>query len=402
MQRIDGATLYSATDLANFLECEHLAALDLAALGDDALRAARSARDESAELFAKKGDAHERAHLERLRAQGLSIVDVAAEGGSLDDKVARTLDAMRAGVEVVYQAALRDGALAGHADFLRRVDGEARPSARGATRSPTPSWRARRRPSSWCSSPSTATCWRALKGRSRGRCTSSSATTASEPTARPTTCATSARCSSASSPACRRWRKVATPSIPCPASTARCATGASAARRSASPTTTCARSPASRRTQMDQAAGRAASTPWRASRPCLPEVRSPRIQADTLEKLRSQAALQDEARRTGQRRAIVLPPDAERRRGFHRLPLPDEGDLFFDMEGDPLEDDGLEYLFGVGFEEGGARSFTRFWAHDRAEERLAFEQFMDFVVERRARYPDAARLSLRAATRRAR
>ena len=132
MQRIDGATLYSATDVANFLECEHLAALDFAALGDDALRAGRAARDESAELFAKKGDAHERAHLERLRAQGLSIADIAAEGGSLDDKVARTLDAMRGGVQVVYQAALRDGVLAGHADFLRRVDGES--SAFGAWR----------------------------------------------------------------------------------------------------------------------------------------------------------------------------------------------------------------------------------------------------------------------------
>ncbi len=39
MQRIDGHTVYSATDLANFLECEHLATLDGLALGDEALRA---------------------------------------------------------------------------------------------------------------------------------------------------------------------------------------------------------------------------------------------------------------------------------------------------------------------------------------------------------------------------
>ena len=37
----------------------------------------------------------------------------------------RRLEAMRAGVAVIYQATLRDGVLAGYADFLRRVDGEA-------------------------------------------------------------------------------------------------------------------------------------------------------------------------------------------------------------------------------------------------------------------------------------
>ena len=36
-----------------------------------------------------------------------------------------------------------------------------------------------------------------------------------------------------------------------------------------------------------------------------------------------------------------------RGRGFAMLPAPDDGDLFFDMEGDPLAGEGLEYLFGI-------------------------------------------------------
>src|SRR6185369_14782336 len=47
----------------------------------------------------------------------------------LDDAVARTLEAMRAGREVIYQARLETEEFAGYADFLLRVDG---PSALGA------------------------------------------------------------------------------------------------------------------------------------------------------------------------------------------------------------------------------------------------------------------------------
>jgi uncharacterized protein len=63
--------------------------------------------------------------------------------------------------------------------------------------------------------------------------------------------------------------------------------------------------------------------------------------------------------------------------------------MYFDMEGDPLQDGGLEYLFGVGYSEEGQWNFLPFWAHNREEERLAFEAFMDFVCERRKRYPGA-------------
>ncbi|MCZ9884585.1 TM0106 family RecB-like putative nuclease [Arthrobacter sp. B2a2-09] len=79
------------------------------------------------------------------------------------------------------------------------------------------------------------------------------------------------------------------------------------------------------------------------------------------------------------------------------LPRPDAGDIFFDFEGDPLWQDpvtgrwGLEYLFGVvenPTEPGGSPVFKPFWAHSRAEERQAFIDFLDYVEERRMKYPD--------------
>ena len=89
--------------------------------------------------------------------------------------------------------------------------------------------------------------------------------------------------------------------------------------------------------------------------------------------------MQVHERSTGEQGYELLAPEEER--GFARLPEPREGDLFFDMEGDPFyEGDGLEYLFGVTRVEDGAPVFQAFWARDRREEKAAFEAFIDFVM----------------------
>jgi hypothetical protein len=51
------------------------------------------------------------------------LVDIPNDA-TLDEKLERTREAMRAGARVIYQAALRDGRFMGHADFLRRVEGK--------------------------------------------------------------------------------------------------------------------------------------------------------------------------------------------------------------------------------------------------------------------------------------
>ncbi|MCA4133956.1 TM0106 family RecB-like putative nuclease [Arthrobacter sp. M4] len=80
-----------------------------------------------------------------------------------------------------------------------------------------------------------------------------------------------------------------------------------------------------------------------------------------------------------------------------RLPEPDAGDIFFDFEGDPLWQDpvtsewGLEYLFGViepPVEDGGQTVFRPFWAHTRSEERRALMDFLAYVADRREKYPN--------------
>src|SRR5207247_1121695 len=75
-------------------------------------------------------------------------------------------------------------------------------------------------------------------------------------------------------------------------------------------------------------------------------------------------------------------------RGFSLLPAPSPGDVFFDIEGDPFYEDGLEYLWGVTHVDGDGERFTAFWGRDRGEEKRAFQAFIDFVTERRERFPD--------------
>lgn len=73
------------------------------------------------------------------------------------------------------------------------------------------------------------------------------------------------------------------------------------------------------------------------------------------------------------------------------LPEPDAGDIFFDFEGDPLYTEGdarswgLDYLFGLVDT---SATFTAFWAHSFAEERVALRKFLDFVADRRRTFPN--------------
>ncbi|HEX4855623.1 MAG TPA: TM0106 family RecB-like putative nuclease, partial [Limnobacter sp.] len=112
------------------------------------------------------------------------------------------------------------------------------------------------------------------------------------------------------------------------------------------------------------------------------------MQPGTLARLVEQARLQVHEKETGEQQFRLLTPEDDSK-GFNRLPPPNEGDLFFDMEGDPMYPDGLEYLFGVYYRDAGEARFKAFWAHSREEEGKAFSGFMDFVNQRLDQFPDA-------------
>ncbi|TFC81303.1 TM0106 family RecB-like putative nuclease [Cryobacterium cheniae] len=114
----------------------------------------------------------------------------------------------------------------------------------------------------------------------------------------------------------------------------------------------------------------------------------PGLSDATLATLRGQARLQIAPRGPG--RPLnweIINPAA-----LAALPAPDAGDIFFDFEGDPLYQEhpggnsawGLDYLFGLSEQDD---TFRAFWAHDHTEERRALIDFLEFVRERRSRHP---------------
>ena len=125
MQNIDGSLVYSATDLVGYLECEHLAGLEQAAVAGHLPRPTHA--DPVLDRIAQRGELHEKRFLESLRAEGVTVTEIKSNQVlSQDQRIARgrdaTLAAMREGAKAIYQAVLFDGRRLGYADFLRRVE----------------------------------------------------------------------------------------------------------------------------------------------------------------------------------------------------------------------------------------------------------------------------------------
>lgn len=380
MHKSNGRILYSATDLVAFLECEHLTSLDLLDLDSPLPRAPE---DEQVALIQQKGHAHERAYVEQLRARTRHFVDISERRGDIWERIGFTIEAMRAGADIIYQGALTSGDLVGYPDFLRRVE---RPSPFGAhgyevvdaklARSSKTKFIVQLAFYSQCLSEAQGVAptmmhlvlgdlmevhYRfaeyaryvvQLRRRFEERVKDSTRQTYPDPCAHCDLC---------------KWQHLCDE------------------RRAADDHLCQVANITKIQVRKLQAAG---ITTLKSLGTLGESAVIPKVSPQTLQRIRRQARLQLDARASGERKVELLDVSGGMR-GFARLPRSDGGDLFFDMEGDPYEDKGLEYLFGVYFFDNGQAQFKTFWAHSRAEEKSAFEAFMDFATSRLKAHPDA-------------
>lgn len=396
MQRIDGRTIYSASDLNNFLECVHLSELErLAAFGE----IERPSIDETTQLLARKGSEHEARHLARLQriyGEDVAVLRQAQDdrAGAYDDKgdahdarsvaawvaaEARTVAAMASGARIIYQAAFFDGTFLGYADFLRRVE---RPCARWA-------WSYEAIDTKLALSPKPYYLLQLCNY--------------SEHLERVQGTRPHDMHIVLGSGEERRFRvddfiayyrhikvtfleRMSTANETYPFEVGHCAICRYRPR--------CVRQrdrddhlslvAAIRRDQIAKLEGNGIPT-LAALAQARDTDRPFGMEQATFTKLRAQAALQH-TQRTQQRYVYEL-LDHDPGAGFELLPEPDEGDVFFDMEGDPLysPERGLEYLFGAYL--ASDDSYHTFWARSDRDERAAFESFIDFVTERRKCFP---------------
>ncbi|MCW2739663.1 MAG: hypothetical protein JWR45_85 [Blastococcus sp.] len=380
MQRLDGQLVLSPTDLTHHQECRHLTRLDLGvALGDRG--APEAGASDELQLIFDRGMAHERKYLASLVADGRSVAEIAPAHGADGRRraEAETLQAMRRGVDVVYQATFFDGAWGGQADFLLKVP----------VRSDLGDWSYEIADTKLARTLKVAALLQmatyaerlaVLQGREPERLY----VVTGDGEQRPWRLVDVAAYA-------RRARTRLEEFVAAPPETGPSPIGYCQQCRWAEQCTTelieaddlglVANMRGDQRDALRDVGIRtlaqlAAATPE--------ELRASGIGTDARVRLQQQAAEQLEERKSGTPSRTLLPPADGL--GLLRLPPPSEGDLYLDFEGDPLVDDGagLEYLAGLGDTAGG---FTALWAHDRAAEKQMVIDLVDRLVEAARRDP---------------
>lgn len=385
MQRLNGTPVYSATDLNNFLECRRLSELE--ALVSRRLLIRPADDDERSALIRRKGDEHEAAFLAALEASGVPVVRIPRAARSIEafrQAEAQTLDAMRSGVSVIYQATFFDGRFLGHADFLRRVE---RPSLLGTWSYEVIDTKLALETKPYfliqlCNYSEHLERVTGIAPRF-GYVVFGNGAERAFPIHQFSAYYRHVKAAFLDFVAAAGEREVP---LEYPHRRSHCAIcpwdGACRAQRLADDHLSLVAS--MRRDQIAKLEG--AGIPTLAALGTADEMQRPfGMNPATFAKLRRQASLQLRGRREGPVYEL-LQHDAGA--GFGMLPPPDRGDLFFDMEGDPLYEPGrsLEYLFGV-WAPAEHPPFRAFWGLDRAREKTAFEAFVDYVLDRRKQFP---------------
>ena len=107
-----------------------------------------------------------------------------------------------------------------------------------------------------------------------------------------------------------------------------------------------------------------------------------------FDKLKEQALLQLHKLETNEDKFVII-ENIDNFKGFNRLPPQNKNDLFFDIEGDPTSNEGLEYLFGLIIKDKNKTKYKSFWAHNCEDERISFISLMNFLKSHIDNYPDS-------------
>lgn len=370
MRDLDGRIFLSASDLMRFMGCAHATTLDLAYMRGTGPAPREDSEDTA--LLQKQGDAHEAGHLARLKAAGRDVVEIARSDLASDAETTRA--ALAAGPEIVFQGALRSSNWGGWSDFLERVE---RPSVLGPFSYEVADTKLKRRPHP--KHVLQLVLYSDLLTEMQGvvpEFAHIELGDGTRATLRLTDYAAYARMARA-----RLEAFVADPQptrpIPC-ADCSLCRWGDHCAgvwdeQDSLFNVANISRGQVKK---LEAAGVRTMEALASLDHPVRGMAENTRL------RLATQARLQH-ARKTGAPAFELRSPEPGK--GFDLLPEPQHGDLFYDIEGDPHFEGGLEYLHGVWFD----GQFRPFWGHDHAAEARALSELLEFFRARLAAHPAA-------------
>ena len=109
----------------------------------------------------------------------------------------------------------------------------------------------------------------------------------------------------------------------------------------------------------------------------------PGMKTESFQRAKAQARLQIASKGKDKPVYEIIKHGPGAPRGLALLPPASPGDVYFDIEGFPGEEGGLEYLWGSTYlNPDGSRAFKDFWAHDKPAEKQAFVGFIEWVYAR--------------------
>lgn len=386
MQKSNNDYLFSATDLVGDSACPRLTELNRA-VADGLRKRPPPYPDPALDALIERGRIHEAAYVERCKAGGASVLDLTDQIGVTGSLVEATRKAMADGVDIIVQGALRDGAWGGRPDILRCVN---KPSAHWAWSYEALDTKLAREARAgavlqlclysdllkrvqgvapdytWVVMPGEpfteqafrvaefAAYYRRAKNQLEQKLAAPPTESYPEPVEHCEVCRWFAECDA---------KRRADDHLSFVAGLGK-NQAVELRERSVDTLTALAKTPL--------------PLPWRPKRGA----------AETFERLREQARVQLESRTSG--KPVFEPLPSAPSLGLALLPAPNDGDIFLDLEGDPfVQPNGLEYLFGyVAKNPSGDYAYTGAWARTPAEEKAAFESFIDFVIARQKLYPE--------------
>jgi predicted RecB family nuclease len=398
---VDGRLRIAASDVANFVACQHLTRLNLAAA--HRLVTAPTVKDLGAEVLEERGREHESEILESFRNRGWEVHDPRTGSGDPMQEADATAAAIRSGAKVIYQGTLLVDDRVGLPDFLIRAD------LLGAPTGPAPYYEvvdAKLARSAKAQAVLQTAFYSELVGEVQQhmpermhlalgsqdllplRVADYAAYTrqvrrllgafASEGAAFPPT---DTYPEPVEQCAVCRWRLVC-----------------DRQRRDDDDLSLIAGITARQRKALKQA-----GIETRRGFAALDEAPGfERASQQSMTKAHAQARLQVEGEDAKRILWQFIEPEREEgalkpNRGLTALPVPSAGDLFFDIEGaryysEDGKEYGLQYLFGIvdtaDRDSDGRPRYQAIWSFDRSDEKRAFEEIVDFIVERQQQHSD--------------
>ena len=379
MKKLEGAQLvYSPSDLVQFASSPFASWMDRYALEHPGQAQSESPSEEDQLLF-DQGLAHEKAFLDALRRAGRDICEIPDAGAQRE---ALTRNALEKGREIIYQAALSHGEISGIADFLEKTPGKSKLGDYHYTPLDT-KLGANPKPRFLLQLSAYAEMLEGIQGflpRSVGVILRGM----ERRDFRTEDFLYYARAVKGSFLEFMRAFDASHPPVPEPGADHRGWTSLaeSKLRELDHPSAVAGIT----RSQIKKLAAAGIDTFTKLATTKAPRI--PHLSDSTFIRLRDQAALQKESEGKAKPEFKVVSPDPEDpRKGLALLPPPSPEDVYFDMEGYPHVEGGLEYLFGAVHLVAERPEFRDWWAHDRVAEKRAFEGFIDWAHERWKRAP---------------